>query len=392
MTAPAVTPKRKRFGDPTQHPKVQALMVAPKGSTRGKRHPAVPSTSPEVPVGVHPTVQGTGKQGQPETPSTGGEAPKSTEPQDATRKAADAFAAQHPEGTKALLARLLREREAAALDETPAIDLATSGGRALVSPVTVATEPVRRKAAVQRLPGVDTPARAEPVTPAGMPKPEPTTSGAAVTVPTSVTPSDAVTQPATREAWLLAAVDAMRPWFEVPVPPVRISIGWPVGSGRKAGMIRGQCFYATDDKVPAIFVSPDQNDPVVVLGIVAHEMVHAAGENNHTISGFGKVAGPLGFHASFTTSANQSPELTARLAELAEKLGPLDHARVSRGGPGGPGGMGKAAATQTTRMVKVTCPDDGYQVRTTRKWLAIGLPTCPCGAEMVADADELAEL
>ena len=43
---------------------------------------------------------------------------------------------------------------------------------------------------------------------------------------------------------------------------------------------------------------------------------------------------------------------------------------------------------QTTRLIKVFCPDPGcgYTVRTTAKWLAVGTPTCVCGEEMVADA------
>jgi hypothetical protein len=33
---------------------------------------------------------------------------------------------------------------------------------------------------------------------------------------------------------------------------------------------------------------------------------------------------------------------------------------------------------QSTRMVKCECPDCGYIVRTTRKWLEEGAPICPC--------------
>lgn len=49
---------------------------------------------------------------------------------------------------------------------------------------------------------------------------------------------------------------------------------------------------------------------------------------------------------------------------------------------------------QTTRMLKVVCPDEEcphndagspYLVRTTRKWIECGLPACPCGAAMVLD-------
>jgi hypothetical protein len=35
-----------------------------------------------------------------------------------------------------------------------------------------------------------------------------------------------------------------------------------------------------------------------------------------------------------------------------------------------------------TRMLKCQCPKCGYVVRTTAKWLAVGVPTCPCGEEM----------
>ena len=36
----------------------------------------------------------------------------------------------------------------------------------------------------------------------------------------------------------------------------------------------------------------------------------------------------------------------------------------------------------TTRQRKVTCPDCGYTVRMARSWMAVGLPTCPCGEAM----------
>lgn len=45
----------------------------------------------------------------------------------------------------------------------------------------------------------------------------------------------------------------------------------------------------------------------------------------------------------------------------------------------------------TTRLRKVSCQDCGYTVRMTRSWLLKGLPTCPCGNEMMpAEASDLA--
>lgn len=37
-----------------------------------------------------------------------------------------------------------------------------------------------------------------------------------------------------------------------------------------------------------------------------------------------------------------------------------------------------------TRLLKAHCPDCGYIVRVTRRWIAEGYPICPCGSEMEA--------
>jgi hypothetical protein len=37
-----------------------------------------------------------------------------------------------------------------------------------------------------------------------------------------------------------------------------------------------------------------------------------------------------------------------------------------------------------SRLLKCECPGCGYVVRTTAKWLAVGLPVCPCGETMEA--------
>ena len=42
------------------------------------------------------------------------------------------------------------------------------------------------------------------------------------------------------------------------------------------------------------------------------------------------------------------------------------------------------ASKQGTRLLKCECPECGYVVRTTQKWLDVGNPTCPCGTEMEA--------
>jgi hypothetical protein len=44
---------------------------------------------------------------------------------------------------------------------------------------------------------------------------------------------------------------------------------------------------------------------------------------------------------------------------------------------------GATKGKQGTRLLKCECPECGYVVRTTQKWLDVGVPSCPCGAEMV---------
>lgn len=43
--------------------------------------------------------------------------------------------------------------------------------------------------------------------------------------------------------------------------------------------------------------------------------------------------------------------------------------------------VGKAKSGGT-RLLKCECPECGYTIRTTQKWIDVGLPTCPCGEEM----------
>lgn len=42
----------------------------------------------------------------------------------------------------------------------------------------------------------------------------------------------------------------------------------------------------------------------------------------------------------------------------------------------------KRGSASTTRLRKCECPECGYTIRVTRRWLAVGLPGCPCGETM----------
>lgn len=247
-------------------------------------------------------------------------------------------------------------------------------------------------------PGTDIPtflATVEALPPNGKvkaPKAEPKTKAPVVIAkPPEASILGAIEVPAdgfrTREEWMLAAVEAFRPWFRdegETLPPVRISIGWPGGRGPKTGVL-GQCYAASavEDAVPAIFVTPSQKDPVEVLETILHECIHAAGHMHHR-QPFQKVARKFGFvnGGKIKTSAKESPDLYATLGEMAAALGAFPHSAVS----GGNGADPKAPPVQSTRMLKVWCESDGYTLRATAKWLKVAVPACPvCEDVMTVD-------
>src|SRR5260221_7286550 len=85
-----------------------------------------------------------------------------------------------------------------------------------------------------------------------------------------------------REAWLERAAAFLLDYMVqcgLPRTVVRVSCGWPSrgGLGARVAVI-GQCFPPTvcRDGVPQIFVSPRIEESLQVLGVLLHELVHAA--------------------------------------------------------------------------------------------------------------------
>jgi hypothetical protein len=184
----------------------------------------------------------------------------------------------------------------------------------------------------------------------------------------------------TREQWLLAAVDHLRPAFcdhGVPLPAaLHVSVGFP-STGALARRRRriGECWAAeaSRDGLYHLFLSPLLAEPLPVLATLVHELVHAAvGVRSRHGPPFRRLALDLGLRGPMRATT-AGPELAARLAELAARLGTFPHAGLLAD-PG--------RRKQTTRLRKVACPSCGYTVRITAKWIAAGLPTCPCGGAM----------
>lgn len=208
--------------------------------------------------------------------------------------------------------------------------------------------------------------------------------------------------PRTREAWHgRVYTTGLKPIFEragFTMPErIRFSCGWPPGSRGGKKITLGVCFFkeASADHSVEIFTSPLIADSLMVAGILAHELCHAAlGKPGHGAD-FKAIANAIGLEGPMK-EALPGVTLQAKIREIVESIGPYPHAELGTG-------EGKAADKpdkQTTRMLKVVCPDtdcpyndagNPYLVRTTQKWVDCGLPTCPCGAAMVLEPSKDAD-
>lgn len=184
----------------------------------------------------------------------------------------------------------------------------------------------------------------------------------------------------TREEWLLQAIEAIRPLFAEAEKPItkalRVSIGFPSRTPRKT---LGECWTVTTDETPQIYINPTQDDPIEILSTLVHELCHSVlppeAGHNRTFAALGKRMGLEGK----PTSMGAGAELRERLNSLLATLGPLPHTAL----------VLAQKKVQSTRLLKVACPQCGYTVRVSRKWLDISLPTCTdCEVLMERDSGE----
>jgi hypothetical protein len=184
-----------------------------------------------------------------------------------------------------------------------------------------------------------------------------------------------------REAWLYQATYGhLKPLFKqlanVDIPDVRVSVGFALGSKT----LIGQCWTrdSASDGLNQIFVSPRLGD-VMALATLVHELVHAVQdcqtghgpEYARLAKAVGLEPGPRGFRSTLP-----GPELVLAIQSILSDMPKYPHAQIKP--------PEAAEKKQATRMLKVTCTDRecGYVVRTTQKWVDVGLPTCHCGSDM----------
>ena len=179
-----------------------------------------------------------------------------------------------------------------------------------------------------------------------------------------------------REDWLARLASKMGKRFEAegyPLPAIRMACGFP-STGKRSKRI-GECWTdsASEDGTHEIFIHPNMAEPHRVADILCHELIHTAvGIDAKHGPAFKKLANAMGLIGPMKATT-AGPEFEAWTAPLIAKLGPYPHASL--------GGATTTTKTQTTRMIKLVCSECGYQLRTTRKWIEIGVPTCFCGTE-----------
>lgn len=213
-----------------------------------------------------------------------------------------------------------------------------------------------------------------------------------------------------RESWLNAAVDVLRPRFETacyPVPEkLRVAVGFgPTGARKESAKILGVTLHTScsEDGVNEIWISPEHATTGQILGTLVHELIHAALNNEDGHKGrFAECATRVGLSGPMMATYAEG-DLLMELEMIASSLGEYPGAMVDTSGifaeipvgtDGNPipikggGRVSSGPKTQGTRMRKVVCDTadcacGGYTVRTTAKWLEIGLPSCPMGNQMI---------
>lgn len=159
-----------------------------------------------------------------------------------------------------------------------------------------------------------------------------------------------------------------------------VSTGFPSSGGLTK--VIGQCWKAVTSESGEhhqIFINPRLGDVVEVVATLAHEMVHAADDCESKHRGpFARCVRDLGLEGKATATV-AGDEFAEFARGLEKEIGPYPHQRL-RPLP--------TEKKQTTRMLKLEADCCGYVVRTTKKWLEVGTPSCPCGNEFVLEDKE----
>jgi len=132
----------------------------------------------------------------------------------------------------------------------------------------------------------------------------------------------------TREDWLYKANEKLIPYIQqhttLLIPRFYLSVGFPKGK------YVGQCWSGklSEDGLPHIFISPTVDDPIDVLSILGHEIIHTVLPNaGHRVE-FSQLAAKCGYIKPWTGHVINN-RYKAYLEEVAKELGEYKHSKLS---------------------------------------------------------------
>lgn len=186
----------------------------------------------------------------------------------------------------------------------------------------------------------------------------------------------------TREEWLLRGVELLKEHFFNKPPKVlpkklAVSCGIPKGSSRAIG----QCWdpSVASDGTTHIFICPSQDDPITVLGILLHELIHACVGIEEGHSGqFATMARSVGLKGKLTaTFVGKDSKLHTVLSEISIKIGEYPHKAMVKSHK-----VKKKKNNKTTVLLQSSVQPE-YKLRIKLSILEEhGAPTCPFGELM----------
>jgi hypothetical protein len=195
-----------------------------------------------------------------------------------------------------------------------------------------------------------------------------------------------------REDWLRAATDELRPMFAAAAATlptdIHFSIAFTFGGGRSKAIGEAWDPTASDDGFANIIVRADRHEPVDVLAILVHELVHTAvGVSVGHGKQFKRLALAVGLVGKIRSTQAGEP-LKVELAKVIETIGPLPHGKLNWDG------KSNKPPKQAARNIKFWCPACEWIGRTARtNLIETGPPECPRGCgPMTWDKGEEAEL
>lgn len=184
----------------------------------------------------------------------------------------------------------------------------------------------------------------------------------------------------TREEWLNAMLHKhiapllARHGATVP-KDCKVSVGFPGGGSARKRI--GECWPRSRSsiKVNEIFINPKITNVKQIVDVLIHEAIHAADDCASGHKGFFfKTAKSVGLEGKMTAT-HAGPVLAEWIDSKIACMPAFAYGSLNLDG----------RKKQSTRMVKVVCMDCGYTLRTTQKWIDVGLPTCCCGGDMGAN-------